>query len=102
MKIRVSTEALRAAADSIDAKTAAVMKTVDDLKTVIERSAAYWEGTGQNAHVSTYRQKFAKIEQAIGRYRENAQDLRKEAGIYESAERSNIQMSDMLTGDVLF
>ncbi|MBR3171539.1 MAG: WXG100 family type VII secretion target [Lachnospiraceae bacterium] len=102
MKIKVNTEVLRSAADSIDARTAAVMYAVDDLRTVIDRSATYWEGAGQDAHVSAYRQKLEKVEQAIARYRENAQDLRKEAGIYESAERINTQISGMLTGDVLF
>jgi len=102
MKIKVNTEVLRSAADSIDARAAAVMLTVDDLKAVIERSAVYWEGMGQNAHVGTYRKKLEKVEQAISRYRENAQDLRTEAGIYESAERINNQISDILPGDVLF
>lgn len=101
IRIKVSTEALRAAAETIDSKTNAVLNAAENLGNTIEKSAYYWEGHGQEAHIGNYRKKVARIEQAIARYRENANDLRNAAGIYDSAEGENVAAAAMLSGDLI-
>ena len=84
MKIRVTTEQLRTAADEASVYINKVSEHFDSIKSTVCATSGYWEGEGQEAFRRSYMDRLDRIERALKGFGENADDLRRIAGIYVS------------------
>jgi len=101
MKITVDTEQLKIKSDDALTQIQNVENTFRTITDIVNRSAGYWEGAGQEQYYKAFRDKSDHINAVLLRYRENANELRQIGGIYDSAEKSAVEAADSLPTDVI-
>lgn len=101
MKIRVTTQQLRAAADEASGYIDKVSKQFEQIESIVNATAGYWEGDGQAAFRKSYTDRLEKIEKALRGFQDNVDDLRKIAGIYEVTEEEAAESVEPLLSDVI-
>ena len=101
MKIRVATEQLRAAADNAEKCIDKMSRKIEMVTEVVRGSGRYWEGEGQEAFVRSYWNHVEKSGKALDAFRDNVNDLREIAGIYDATESAATEESQPLPSDVI-
>ena len=101
MKIKVTTEQLRTAADEASGYIKRVCEHFDNIESIIKATSGYWEGEGQAAFVKSYSDRIGKIEKIMMEFQDNIDDLRKIAGIYELTESRIKENNSALRSDVI-
>lgn len=99
--LKVSTEALREASTEVYARVNNSRAAFDEIRDIINSSRAYWEGKGNEAYISSFSRKTERINEALRRFEENAADLEKMAGVYDSAERKNTASSSAIPTNLI-
>ena len=99
--IVVSTESLSAAADEVDRQIDQVQRAFETIEKTASGTSSYWEGNGRESFYAAYQRKTEKIRTALARFREQTQDLRTMAGIYQETESAAIELAQPLSGDVI-
>ena len=99
--IVVSTERLQTAADTFDLKIDKVQKAFDRIEKKVAATSYYWEGKGREAFFASYQAKSDKIRTSLARFREEADDLRAMAGIYQASEKAAVDLTASLSSDVI-
>lgn len=99
--LRVKTEQLLTTADEASRQIDRMEKAFTDAQNVIEKSRNYWEGSGQDSHVSHYRKRIENIQVALKRFRENVTDLQQMAGVYVEAEKNTTSIAQQLQTDII-
>lgn len=97
MTIRVKTEQLVTVAGSVEAKIQRLERVFSDIEQSINTSRQFWEGDGVSAFLVAYRSKQDTIKTTFQRFRENVEDLREIAGVYEQAEHTAAEKNATLT-----
>jgi WXG100 family type VII secretion target len=101
-QLRVTPSELQAKSASVNAISSHMNSQFDDLRTIIERTQAYWSGIGGDAHRKKFRQQQKDVDDMFRRIKEHVTDLQNMAGVYTNAEediKSTIQES--LPSDVI-
>ncbi len=100
-EIKVETETLRAKADTVTGQISEMQGQLDEFKQVVTKTSSYWLGDGGDTRRKEYIDKQAFVEEMIKRLKEYPVDLLKIAGIYDNAEKENIEFSRSLSTDVI-
>ena len=101
VNIKVSTEVLRAKADSITSMADIIAERWEELKDTAINSRSYWEGKRNDHHQKQINDISNDAETMIKRLREHPQDLLKMAGIYETTEKDIAGSESSLPADVI-
>lgn len=101
MKIKVSTEALIAAASEASAQISRVSAEFDEIDRTVKNSSSYWEGEGHDAYLGSYSRRIDRIQNALNRFKEHITDLEQIAGVYEETETEVMESTDPLPMDVI-
>ena len=101
MVIKVSTERMRAAADSVESKMNVMRDSFDELDSIMRNCTSYWEGDGADHYRQVYDSYKDDISEVLARLREQIMDLRQMAGIYEQTEQTNTSKGASLPDDVI-
>ena len=99
--LRVETEVLKQQSEEVERAITQLQSIFDDIEAVIFSVDSYWEGDGADSHKNVYRQRMDAVDEIYKRFRENVNDLREMAGIYEYAEEINENEADTLPSDVI-
>lgn len=99
--ITVSTQALLETSEEVDLQIDRLQKAFDSIGQRIEKTTYYWEGSGQEAFYSAYKNKTDKIRLSLLRFREQTHDLRVMAGVYEETESQLTEETGKLASDVI-
>ncbi len=100
-RIVVKTEELEMASDVVLKVLGRTMHLFESLEEKVLEAREYWEGSGVEAHISSYQQKQDYIDEISKRLTEHVNELRTMAGIYSSAEEINISEADSLPSDAI-
>lgn len=101
MRLKVKTEVLLTIAGEVEGQISAMRQQFDEINSIVNRSASYWEGEGQVSYVQKYRSKCDSIETALRRFSENVTDLRTIAGVYTATEAAAVETANTLSSDVI-
>lgn len=101
MEIRVQTNTLITAAADVEQKIKDLGNIFGAIEQRVRGSADYWEGSGAGNHLRAYLGKVEMIRTALARFKENADDLKKIAGVYEEAEHKIATRNQVLPTDLL-
>ncbi len=99
--IKVRTEVLKGVVSGVTSKINHVQKAFSDIDSFISLTSRYWESVGHNTMLEQYsirRDDYSRIFSAMN---EHFLNLQKIAGIYEAAEKSNTEMINELSSDVI-
>lgn len=99
--LRVETEVLKQQSEEVENAISQLQGIFDDIETVIFAIDTYWEGDGAEMHKKVYRERMEAVDEIYKRFRENVNDLREMAGIYENTETINKSEAEVLPSDVI-
>ena len=99
--IKVNTEQLQSVASEVDVSIRNLEQTFREIGEIIDRSKNYWEGEGNNRHISTYHSYVDNTAAIFRRFRENVTDLQIIAGNYVLAENTAKEVSGVLETDII-
>ncbi len=99
--IKVTTEQLYAAAEDAEQAISRVTEDFSAISDCVTRSAYYWEGEGDEAHIRKMKKQMEKVEQMLDRFAEDARDLKVMAGIYDAAHQETVTYAQSLSTDVI-
>ena len=99
--IRVSPEQLLSTAGEVEEKIKKVEEAFRTLGCLVDESGRYWEGDGNLAFQRAYRKMKEEMLRVLNGFRENAENLKKIAGVYESNERSITEYNESLRVDMI-
>ena len=99
--IKVSTEQMQQASDTVDSKLSTMKNAFEALDNTVDSTKSYWQGEGAEHYRSAYKQSRSSIEEVLARLKEEVTDLRKMAGIYTAAENTNKAQAAALPSDVI-
>lgn len=85
--IAVKMDRLITSAADVETKIQRLEQAFSNIDQTITGSRRYWEGEGVSAYQTAYQKKMDTIKTALRRFRENVDDLREIAGVYEQTER---------------
>jgi len=100
-KLKVTTEVLREVASEVYENVSNTRSAFDEIRNIVNSSRSHWEGYGNEAYLKSFFRKTDRINEALRRFTENASDLEKMAGIYESVERENTSITEGLPQNVI-
>lgn len=101
MKIRVSTDRLRLAAEDALKRIDTVDNHFKNVEAIVSESSHFWEGSGQEAYYHSYISKKELIDSAVNSFRCNIRALQTIAGIYETTESEIGETVQPLKSDVI-
>ena len=96
---KVTPQRLVEVSGEVDAKIRTLENALRDIDQQVRGSKKYWEGDANSAHMQTYQKKVDVINQALKRFREHTDDLRRMAGVYTQAENKATQNARALKVD---
>lgn len=99
IEIKVTPEHLRTTAGSVEAKIQRLEQVFSAIQQRINKGRGYWDGEGVSAYIAAYRSKDEAIRTAFRRFRENVEDLREIAGVYDQVERQITNNNMALSSD---
>lgn len=86
--IAVKTDRLITSAADVESKIQRLEQVFSNIDRTVTGSRRYWEGEGVSAYQAAYQKKMDVIKTALRRFRENVDDLREIAGVYEQTEQN--------------
>lgn len=99
-RIKVSTEALNAQAQSIESMINGLKNQFDRVETTLNGSKSYWIGDAGDKHRQLYSSIETDVSGIIERWKKHIASLRKIAGVYEQTESSVTSEASELPSDV--
>lgn len=99
--VKVDTADLAATAGEINTRVSRLEELFNAMTETMNRTQSYWIGEAGDAHRSVFLEQQPKREEILKRLREEVRDLQEMAGVYEAAERENVQTAQSLLGDVI-
>lgn len=99
--IQATPEILLEKADATASRVQSMRRHFETVLQAVNRSASYWLGAAGDTHRMVYQERREEIEEALGRFQENAEDLRKIAQNYLAAGQETIEMAESLPEDVI-
>ncbi|MDO5476429.1 MAG: WXG100 family type VII secretion target [Eubacteriales bacterium] len=99
--ITVSTEELRRISEEVDHQIDQVQRAFEEIENRVSRTSFYWEGNGRESFSAAYQRKTDTIRTSLNRFREQTQDLRTMAGIYDETELAATELSGSLSDNVI-
>lgn len=99
--IKVRSEALKSKADDTDRALNDLRTKLEALEDIMNRTRGYWIGEAGEKHLALYNTQKEKTNDVLRRWTEYPKKLREMAGVYEETEEANVQVSDILSGDVI-
>lgn len=94
--LTVTPEALKSQAGAVENERRKMQECFNDLRSLIEGSAAYWVGEAGEAHRKLYLNRIGRIDEMLERYREHVIDLQTMAGVYTEAEAQAASRAEAL------
>ena len=101
MVIKVKTEVLQSASTDLKSKVANAKDTFDEIASIINRTAAYWDGKGHTSMAKKYSNCKDDADRIFDAIKKHAENLEIMANVYAVTEQSAISSTDMLSGDVI-
>ena len=101
IQIKVQTNEIRQIATELENKIKESKNTFDELQKITNGVVNYWEGMGEEAHINAYKRVLDTAGPYIQAFFDSVNNLRTVAGIYEVAEKENIDAVDELPTDVI-
>ena len=99
--VKVSTQALREAADAIKTQLSTMNAAFEKLDATVNQTASYWESDAADHHRGVYAGFKEKMTAVSARINEQVTDLGVMAGVYEQAEAANAAVSEDLGDDII-
>lgn len=99
--VKVSTETMRSVSNEVLSNLRTTRLAIESLDNILKTTGAYWEGDGQDAQVRAYVSKESDIEHIINEMSTHVSNIKEIAGVYDTYESGAVQMSGMLSGDVI-
>ncbi len=102
VELRVTPEQLNIKAGEVEKHVAQMKAHFETMKSLVEKSSAYWVGEAGDLHRNNYEEQIENIEVMIRRLNEHPGDLRTIAQTYTDVElRVNESIIQELPGNVL-
>jgi WXG100 family type VII secretion target len=99
--IKVTTGQLYAAAEEAGQAIDRVTEDFSSISECVTMSSNYWEGEGNKAHIQKMKKHMEKVEQILKRFKEDAEDLKTMAGVYDAAHQKTVEYTQSLSTDVI-
>ena len=99
--IKVKTEELLSKADTVKTKVDNMQTVIDDTERLLSGTASYWIGDAGDKKRRDFMSRKKDADEVIKRLREYPEDLLKMAGIYDAAEKENIEKPAGLPTDFI-
>jgi len=99
--VKVESAVLRAAADNVSTLARALGDDFDRLQDLVRLTNRYWLGAAGDQYRQEFAEEKKQTDEILTLLREYPKDLLTMAGLYEEAERTNIQTSSALPSDIL-
>lgn len=99
--VKAAPEVLLEKADAVAARVQSMRRHFETVSQAVNRSSGYWIGAAGDTHRRVYQERQEEIEEALLRFQENAEDLRKIAQNYMSAGREAVEIAESLPEDVI-
>lgn len=93
IRIRVTPQVLKEKAGEVERNIAAVSDGFDKMNQVMKKTAWYWLGAAGDTHRKKYEEQNNKVVEEIVALKDFPQMLLRMAGVYEEAERENVEQS---------
>ena len=100
-RIKVSTEQLIRAADSVNVIINEMRAAYDEMNSIVSGTSYYWRGTAGDAKRKMYYDKRETAEQLLKFLSPYPTDLLKMAGVYAESEAANVQLPASLSSDII-
>lgn len=95
-QLTVTPEELDAQATAVEAKLSVMKELFEDVNTLVSGTESYWIGMAGDAHRESYHSRMDGIQEMLRRYEEHVRDLRRMAGVYQTAEKAATFVADTL------
>lgn len=99
--VMVETGRLLQAAEDLWSRVNRLESSFLEMEQIMDRTRGYWLGEAGEAHRNAFLKQQGRRAEAVLRLSEHVADLRKMAGVYESAEREAMEAARSLPGDVI-
>lgn len=100
-QIKVDTGKMISAAASIEIIIKGTRETLEEIKKKVDGISPFWEGMGADAHLSSFHKRMDSAETYTQAIMDSAKSLKIAAGIYDDAEKGNIEMNSSLESEVI-
>ena len=100
-EIKVPLEVLREKADTAEQRIAGIRNEFSEMEQYVKGMGIYWKGEAAEGFQISYQEKQNDICEILDRLKEQIDDLRKIAGIYQEAEQNAVNTVEELTSDIL-
>ncbi len=101
IQLKVTPAELQAKASDISAQIRQIELDFQKIGQAVTSSRGYWEGDASQTHQNYYSSYKDEIASVISKLKEHPEDLLKMAGLYETTENNAVQISGMLSQDVI-
>ena len=101
VNLTVEPKQMETKASEITELIAEVKKAFQEIESSIDGTKGYWKGQASDKHYKMFWENKDEIEEVIKRLEEHPRDLLEMAGIYEEAERANVELAQTLQADII-
>lgn len=99
--IKATPERLFEKADAAAGRVQSMRKHFESIEQAVNRSSGYWIGWAGDAHRETYQENREEIDEALRRFQENAEDLKKIAQNYLTVIQETTAEAESLPDNVI-
>ena len=100
-QLRVNTKVMKAKAGQVSSEIKAAEAQWKKLRDTVKASKGYWQGDASLEHQNYLKEVSDDVDRIFKRLKEHPTDLLKMAGIYDSAEKENIEKPAGLPTDFI-
>lgn len=100
-KIKVNPQDLYNESDALKHQIDGLNRLLEQMYSKVEATSHYWQGDASQKYRNDFKQFRGETDQAIRRLSEHVGDLNTIAGTYEGVEKSNQDIANQLSSDVI-